>query len=157
INAEFLRIPLEFKFLAMLDQYSDSSMKLLCSKGGVTGRTVKNIIQPISQHISFVLHSMLIGYMERTVMGIYGIRHGGDEPVDEPADIIVVTEGLEVLKSLRNVAVAVAMLFGLISASNLSHPRELKSTFEVIQKVFFNLVGHKLLPKVQALKNKMLE
>uniref|UniRef100_A0A8C1X4F8 PB1 domain-containing protein n=1 Tax=Cyprinus carpio TaxID=7962 RepID=A0A8C1X4F8_CYPCA len=52
INTEFMRIttvPLEFKFLAMLDQYSDSLMKLFQSKGGVTGRTIKNIMQPISQ------------------------------------------------------------------------------------------------------------
>lgn len=42
-------VPLEFKFLAVLDQYSDSLMKIFHTKGGVNGRTIKNIMQPISQ------------------------------------------------------------------------------------------------------------
>ncbi|XP_050959743.1 uncharacterized protein LOC127161139 [Labeo rohita] len=55
INSEFMRIttvPLEFKFLAVLDQYSDSLMKIFHTKGGVNGRTIKNIMQPISQNNS---------------------------------------------------------------------------------------------------------
>lgn len=95
--------------------------------------------------------------MKQTVMGIYIVRHEGHDPVDQPVDVGVVIEGTEVLSSLRNAAVAVAMLFGLIYALNLSYPRELKSTVEVIQKVFFNLDGQRLSPKVQTLKNKMLE
>lgn len=95
--------------------------------------------------------------MEQTVMGIYVVRHEGHEPLDDPEDIGVIIEGVDAISSVRSVAVATAMLFGLIYALNLSYPRELKSTFEVIQKVFFNLDGQRLSPKVQALKNKMLE
>uniref|UniRef100_A0A9J7XUW0 Uncharacterized protein n=1 Tax=Cyprinus carpio carpio TaxID=630221 RepID=A0A9J7XUW0_CYPCA len=91
------------------------------------------------------------------VMGIYIVRSEGHQPGDKPVDVGIVIEGTEVLCSLKNVAVSVAMLFGLTYALNLSYPRELKATFEVIQKVFFNLDGQKLSPKVQALKNKMLE
>lgn len=72
-------------------------------------------------------------------------------------DIGIVIEGTEVLCSLKNVVVAVAMLFGVTCALNLCDPRELKATFEVIQKVFFNPDGQKLSPKLQALKSKMLE
>lgn len=188
INTEFMRIttvPLEFKFLAMLDQYSDSLMKLFQNKGGVTGRTIKNIMQPISQNNSIDMrrecilkalcvylnedHAQLFmeyndcdwvnakEAIEQMVMGIYIVRFEGHQPGDKPVDVGIVIEGTEVLCSLKNVAVAVAMLFGLTYALNLSYPRELKATFEVIQKVFFNLDGQKLSPKVQALKNKILE
>ncbi|XP_016328192.1 uncharacterized protein LOC107677697 isoform X2 [Sinocyclocheilus anshuiensis] len=188
INNEFMRIttvPLQFKFLAMLDKYSDSLMKIFHTKGGVNGQTIKNIMQPVSQSNSIdvrrecILKALCVYLnedhvqlfkeyadcdwlsakeaMKQTVMGIYIVRHEGHDPVDQPVDVGVVIEGTEVLSSLRNAAVAVAMLFGLIYALNLSYPRELKSTFEVIQKVFFNLDGHRLSPKVQTLKNKMLE
>ncbi|KAL1268374.1 hypothetical protein QQF64_033737 [Cirrhinus molitorella] len=95
--------------------------------------------------------------MKQTVMGIYIVQPEGSDAAEELVDIRVVIEGTEVLRSLRNVTVALAMLFGLIYGLNFSYPRELKATSEVIQKVFFNLDGHKLSPKVHALKNKMLE
>ncbi|KAL1252949.1 hypothetical protein QQF64_017642 [Cirrhinus molitorella] len=72
--------------------------------------------------------------MKQTVMVIYIVRPEGSDAAEEPVDIGVVIQGTEVFRSLRNVAVALAMLFGLIYALNLSYLRELKATFEVIQK-----------------------
>ncbi|KAG5260572.1 hypothetical protein AALO_G00305330 [Alosa alosa] len=95
--------------------------------------------------------------MDQTVMGIYNVCHEGHELDDEPEDIRVIIEGVETICSVMSVAVATAMLFGLMYTLNLSYLRELKTSFEVIQKVFFNLHGQRLSPKVQALKNKMLE
>ncbi|KAG5260571.1 hypothetical protein AALO_G00305320 [Alosa alosa] len=55
INNEFARVTtvlLELKFLNMiLDKYSDSLMKMFHSKGGVPGRTIRTIMQPISENI----------------------------------------------------------------------------------------------------------
>ncbi|RXN24148.1 Sterile alpha motif domain-containing 3 [Labeo rohita] len=101
INSEFMRIttvPLEFKFLAVLDQYSDSLMKIFHTKGGVNGRTIKNIMQPISQDCDWLIAKEA---MKQTVMVIYIVRHEGHDPVDQPVDVGVVTEGTEVLSSLR--------------------------------------------------------
>ena len=61
-------------------------------------------------------------------------------------------EGVKVLDELRYVPFAVAMLPALIYALNLSYPRELKYTFEALQKIIMKLDGNKLSTKVQALK-----
>ena len=57
-----------------------------------------------------------------------------------------------VLHELRYVPFAVAMLLALVYALNLSYPRELRYTFEALQKIIMKLDGNKLSAKVQALK-----
>lgn len=54
--------------------------------------------------------------------------------------------------NVGNVPFAVAMLLGLVSTLKLSHPKELKNTFEVLQKIIMELDGNKLSNKVQVLK-----
>ena len=59
------------------------------------------------------------------------------------------------LQDLDNVALAVAMLFGLMYVLNLSYPADLCYTFEVIQKIWMELDGSKLSNKALALKNSL--
>ncbi len=79
--------------------------------------------------------------MEQTVMGVYIILKEGALPDDDPQDIGVLIEGVEVLSDLSSIAQARALLFGLIYCLNLSYPPELKLTFKVLQKIFLNLNG----------------
>ncbi|KAF3686726.1 hypothetical protein EXN66_Car002398 [Channa argus] len=67
--------------------------------------------------------------MEETVMGVYVILKDGALPDDDPHDIGVLIEGVEVLTCLGNIALACALLFGLIYCLDLSYPAELKCTF----------------------------
>lgn len=90
-------------------------------------------------------------------MGIYVICHEGAQEEDEPEEVGVVIEGVELLSNLRSISFAFTMLFGLIYTLNLSYPQELKHTFEFFQKVLMTLDGNRLSPKVQALKIKMLQ
>ena len=69
----------------------------------------------------------------------------------------IVLEGIKVLKDLDNIASAVAMLFGLIYAMNLTYPSNLRYTFEVFQKIFMELDGDKLSNKALALKNRLFQ
>ncbi|CAI5674046.1 uncharacterized protein LOC109194394 isoform X4 [Oreochromis niloticus] len=87
-----------------------------------------------------------------TVFGICVIRSEGAEPGDDPQDVMIVLEGVEVMGELGNVAFAVAMLLGLVYSLNLSYPPELRYTFEVLQKILMELDAHKLSNKVQVLK-----
>lgn len=66
-------------------------------------------------------------------------------------------EGQQVLQDLDSVALAVAMLFGLMYALNLSYPEDLKYCFEVLQKIVMELEGTMLSKKVQVLKNRLCE
>lgn len=89
-------------------------------------------------------------------MGVYVIQKEGAEPGDDPEDIGVLIEGVEVLSGLGNTAIACALLFGLIYCLNLSYPPELKCTFEVLQKILLKLDGQRLSSKAQFLKNKLM-
>uniref|UniRef100_A0A3P9DKH2 Uncharacterized protein n=1 Tax=Maylandia zebra TaxID=106582 RepID=A0A3P9DKH2_9CICH len=91
-----------------------------------------------------------------TVFGICVIRSEGAEPGDDPQDVMIVLEGVEVMGELGSVAFAVAMLLGLVYSLNLSYPPELRYTFEVLQKILMELDAHKLSNKVQVLKTLFL-
>lgn len=59
-----------------------------------------------------------------------------------------------VLQDLDNVALAVAMLFGLFYSLNMSYPSQLSYTFRLIQRVVMELDAARLLRKAQNLKDK---
>lgn len=50
-------------------------------------------------------------------------------------DILVVLEEQIILHDIKDYSHAVAMLMGLLYVLNINYPKELKYTFEVIQKV----------------------
>uniref|UniRef100_A0AAY5KL14 Uncharacterized protein n=1 Tax=Esox lucius TaxID=8010 RepID=A0AAY5KL14_ESOLU len=95
--------------------------------------------------------------IERLVLGVYIVRHDGADATDPPEDVGVVIEGCTVLRDLREAANGCAVLLGLIYCLNLSYPKELRYTFEFLQKVLMELDGNKLSTKVQVLKNKLHE
>ena len=89
-------------------------------------------------------------------MGIFIMTpHVAGEAEAVSSSVAIVLEGQEVIHGLKDVAKATCLLFGLIYALNLIYPKEYKYFFEVIQKVFMELDGDRLSPKVQSLKNKL--
>ena len=56
---------------------------------------------------------------------------------------------------MPSVETAFAMLFRLIYALNLKYPKELQSTFEVVQKVLMELEGKKMSAKVNRLTTQL--
>lgn len=93
--------------------------------------------------------------IEETTVGIYVIKQR--DTSEKPDDIGIVLEGQIVLQELDNVALAAAMLLGLMYAMELSYPAEVKYTFEVLQKVVMELSGPTISKKAQALKNRLFE
>uniref|UniRef100_A0A3Q1JRT8 Uncharacterized protein n=1 Tax=Anabas testudineus TaxID=64144 RepID=A0A3Q1JRT8_ANATE len=90
--------------------------------------------------------------MAETVFGIYLIRHEGADPDDDPEDVGITLEGVKVLSGLRNIPLAIVMLFGLVYALNIDYPPDLKYTFEALQKIIMAMEGNRLSKKVQTLK-----
>uniref|UniRef100_A0A4W5JVM5 Uncharacterized protein n=1 Tax=Hucho hucho TaxID=62062 RepID=A0A4W5JVM5_9TELE len=82
--------------------------------------------------ISSVFHLISLAAVrsiEDTTVGIYIIKdHAASE---EPEDTGIILEGVKVLQDLGNVAFAVAMLFGLMYAMNLSYKTELRYTLSL--------------------------
>ncbi|RXN35615.1 sterile alpha motif domain-containing 3-like isoform X1 [Labeo rohita] len=151
VSTEFKRITtihLQSKFFSELDVHSANLMKAYAKKGGVQGKQIKTIMAPITKDVD---ESTQMAIAE-TVFGIFVIRQEGAEPGDDPADVGIVLEGVEVMSELGTVAFAVVMLLGLVYALNLSYPQELKYTFEVLQKSIMELDANKLSNKAQVLK-----
>ncbi|KAL4008928.1 hypothetical protein ACER0C_002780 [Sarotherodon galilaeus] len=156
IDKEFLRIstvPLLSRFFNELDLYTPRMMELFRGKGGVAGRKMRHIMVAISKDDTIhtrracILKSLCVYLnedheklvkeytnteanteaMEQTVMGVYVIHQEGAEPGDDPENIGVLIEGVE-----------------------------LKCTFEVLQKIIMKLDGQRLSSKAQFLKNKLM-
>ncbi|MEQ2301231.1 hypothetical protein AMECASPLE_033761 [Ameca splendens] len=87
-----------------------------------------------------------------TVFGVFVIRREGAARDDGPEDVGIILEGVQVLSELGNVPVAVAMLFALVYALNLSYTPEWKYAFEALQKLIMGLDGQRLSKKLQVLK-----
>ncbi|XP_030008984.1 uncharacterized protein LOC115432239 [Sphaeramia orbicularis] len=187
VNAEFTRITsvsLLSTFMSNLDHYSNQLMKVFRKKGGAAGHKISMIMAAMDNsptvetrrecvlkafcvYLNENPESFIKEYedvepgamrgMEQKVMEIYVIRHEGAEPTEPPEDVGIIIEGVEVLQDLGDVANGCAVLLGLIYCLNLSYPKDLRYTFEFLQKVLMELDGNRLSTKVQVLKNRLHE
>lgn len=82
------------------------------------------------------------------------VVHGADR--EDPVDVSILLEGREMFPGCGSTAKACTLLMGLVYALNLAYPPTLRYTLEVFQKLFLDLDGVKMSPKVQSLKLKLL-
>lgn len=78
----------------------------------------KIVVHYLSQEVSEGTETALA----ETVFGIFVIPHEGAELINQPEDVGIVLEGMQVMNELGDVPFAVAMLLGLVCALNLSLP-----------------------------------
>lgn len=72
-------------------------------------------------------------------------------------NVAVVVEDTIVLHDLRDIPTAFALLMGTIYCLNLEYPRNMKYSFEFMQKVIMNLKPDHRSPKIHGLRNKLLK
>ncbi|XP_037390186.1 uncharacterized protein LOC119265406 isoform X3 [Pygocentrus nattereri] len=181
ITAEFRRITtvaLEETFMLKLDWYTPRLIQLFRAKGGAAGARMHPLLNDVneSQSVEKKRDAVVCCLMEYLgehqedlfqdcqsehedhtdqTMKVIVIHDAMSE--DDPADVFVVIEGIQVLKGCGNKTKACVLLMGLIYALNLEYPKKLKYTFEVFQKIFLELDGAKLLKRVHSLKSKLME
>ncbi|XP_046880477.1 sterile alpha motif domain-containing protein 3-like isoform X2 [Hypomesus transpacificus] len=180
IKEEFRRITtisLEQRFMHKLDHYTPRLISLMKAKGGVVGTKLRPLLDKLSQHQSIetkreaVIRSLILYLAEKEedlfedcqedsrsdatqhILKIL-VVHGADG--EDPVDVSILLEGKEMLPGCGSSAKACALVMGLIYALNLAYPPTLRYTFEVFQKLFLELDGIKLSPKIQAFKCKLL-
>nr|XP_029137678.1 uncharacterized protein LOC114921648 [Labrus bergylta] len=180
IKEEFRRITtisLEQSFMYKLDHYTPKLTALMKAKGGVVGTRLRPHLDKLSQNPSTdmrrdaVIRGLIL-YLGEKLEELFEdclednrsdathhivkilVVHGTDG--EEPVDVSILLEGKEVLTGCSSTAKACTLLMGLIYALNLAYPSALRYTFEVFQKLFLELNGIKLSPKVHALKLKLL-
>ncbi|XP_056123949.1 uncharacterized protein LOC130102080 [Rhinichthys klamathensis goyatoka] len=77
-------------------------------------------------------------------------------PFPTVVNVAVVLEEEVVMDNLGYFTNALMMLFGLLYAVNMEYPKDLRYTFEAVQKIILNL-GKEYTARIQSLKNKLLQ
>ncbi|XP_048859457.1 uncharacterized protein LOC125726959 [Brienomyrus brachyistius] len=72
-----------------------------------------------------------------------------------PVSTAIIIEGGIVMDDVRDLPLAVCLLFGLSYALHLDYPKNMKNTFNFIQQVMLDLGSKSLKPKLQTLKNQL--
>ena len=71
-------------------------------------------------------------------------------------NVAVILEEEVVMDNLGDFTNALMILFGLLFALNMEYPKDLKYTFEAVQKILLNL-EKECIARIQSLKNKLLQ
>ena len=78
--------------------------------------------------------------------------------VDDPVDMSVVMQGIQVLKRRGNKTKVCLLLIGLIYGLNLECPKKLKYTLKYFRNFFLKLDGAKLLQEgLNSLESKLMQ
>ena len=95
--------------------------------------------------------------IKRMTIGILAIVEDVNEPLPVIySDVALVIEEQVVLRNLGDVPNAFMNLMGLLYVLNMNYPKELKYTFEVIQRLFMGIGVDSCTARVHTLKNKLL-
>ncbi|KAF7688988.1 hypothetical protein HF521_013795, partial [Silurus meridionalis] len=175
IKEEFRRITtisLEETCMFKLDSYTPRLLQLMRPKRGAVGtrmRSLLNTSQSIENKRDAVL-SCLIEYLGEPQEELFQDSQEGQteqtmkvllihNPMaeDDPVDVSIVIEGIQLISGCGYKTKACMLLIGLIYALNLEYPKKLKNTFEVFQKLILELDGVNCLKKVHSLKIKLME
>ncbi|XP_060776399.1 uncharacterized protein LOC132885891 isoform X2 [Neoarius graeffei] len=178
-----MAVPLEEKFMAQLDLHSSQLIRVIRAKGGATRQKTADIMETLDKtddiHLQreCVLKALIIflgedaddlikeyvdsgarlaeNDLEQLTMTVFVIWKEGEGVWEQPEDIGIVIEGVEVLNELTSVTSGCVLLLGLIYVLNLAYPKPLRFTFEVLQKIIVQLAQHKMSPKVQNLYGRL--
>ncbi|KAK7160651.1 hypothetical protein R3I93_008342 [Phoxinus phoxinus] len=77
-------------------------------------------------------------------------------PYPTVVNVAIVLEEEVVMDNLGDFTNALMVLFGLLYAVNMEYPKDLRYTFEAVQKIILNL-GKECTARIQSLKNKLLQ
>lgn len=94
-------------------------------------------------------HTENLEELEQLIMAITVTPKHGASTSNSPKNTAAVIEGVEVITELGDLARACSVLLGLTYTLNLGYPRQLKYTFEILQKLFLELDDSKSVPQEQ--------
>ena len=92
--------------------------------------------------------------LESTTMAVFVLRENSSL-LQQPKEIGIIIDGVEVLNVLPSVAAGVVMLFGLCYASNMEYPQAFRFTFEALQNVLMELGSNKMSSKIRKLNGEL--
>ncbi|KAL2084824.1 hypothetical protein ACEWY4_020342 [Coilia grayii] len=157
VCAEFFRInriDLKSTFLTSLDNHTQGLLTMYRAKArqGRWNNLYKLLEELDSQNTEALgphTQAMKIGILEVT-----DSTNSGPHPT--VVNVAVVLEEEVVMDNLGDFTNAFMMFFGLLYALNMEYPKDLRYTFEAVQKIILNL-GKECTARIQSLKNKLLQ
>ncbi|RXN05340.1 hypothetical protein ROHU_033485 [Labeo rohita] len=141
------------KFNASLDKYTTPLLKLYRKRTDAFGEEMKSLLDKLDEQDTDALSCSTKGVK----IGILSVVEDDVATVTSLPTVIniaIILEEAIVLEDIKDLPSAFAYLFGLLYALNMEYPKELKYSFEVIQKVFMDL-GGTCSSRVQSLKSKL--
>ncbi|KAF7694186.1 hypothetical protein HF521_007939, partial [Silurus meridionalis] len=159
-----------------LDSYTPRLLQLMRPKRGAVGTRMRPLLNTVNKSQSIenkrdAVLSCLIDYLgepqeelfQDFQLNMKNDQEGQTEQTikvllihnpmaeDDPVDVSIVIEGIQVISGCGYKTKACMLLIGLIYSLNLEYPKKLKNTFEVFQKLLLELDGGKCLKKVHSL------
>ena len=92
--------------------------------------------------------------LDSTTMAVFVFRENSSL-LQQPKEIWIIIDGVEVLTELPSVAAGVVMLFGLCYAVNMEYPQGFRFTFEALQKILMELGSNKMSSKIRKLNGEL--
>lgn len=90
-------------------------------------------------------------------VGILIVTEDAERPVPkEVVDVVLAVEESVVLRKLKDVPHAFALLMGLLYVLNIQYPKGLRYMFEVIQKVIMKIGENTCSSRVNGVRNKLM-
>ncbi|XP_041832751.1 uncharacterized protein LOC121634278 isoform X2 [Melanotaenia boesemani] len=178
---------LKIEFFKELDKYTPRFLEIFKSKGGRVGKKLQEYLQhftPRSMDVTVNRTIVLRGLpvilgdenadffktcfdcdepdVSHTSIGILTVISEDDPGSPDSLHLkasgtAIILEGTMVMDDIKDLPDAMCLLFGLIYALNLEYPKQLKNTFDFIQRVLLSLGHQPLKPKIQSLKNLLLQ
>ncbi|XP_065131505.1 uncharacterized protein [Paramisgurnus dabryanus] len=156
ISKEFTRLvskDLSKSFLEGLDGHLSKLIQLFRSKRYEDVPEMTSILESLDKNPSDRDEDVIKGM----VIGILVVVENVMEPLPEfYNDVALVIEEEVVMRHLSDIPNAFLNLMGLVYALNLDYPKELKFTFEVIQRLFIGVGSESCTARVHSLKSKLL-
>ncbi|KAM8728455.1 uncharacterized protein AB9X84_001741 [Acanthopagrus schlegelii] len=168
--------------MAQLDKYSTQLLKIIKKKEGATKAKTTTILEFLDQDVDAdlrrecVLKSLIIYLgecvedlikeytmsekdqaeheLESTTMAVFVLRENSSL-LQEPKEIGIIINGVEVQNVLPSVAAGVVMLFGLCYALNMEYPQGFRFTFQALQKILMELGSNKMSSKIRKLNGEL--
>ena len=92
--------------------------------------------------------------LDSTTMAVFVFRENSSL-LQQPKEIGIIIDGVEVLTELSSVAAGVVMLFGLCYALNMEYLKGFRFTFEALQKILMELGSNKMSSKIRKLNGEL--
>ncbi|KAL7873971.1 hypothetical protein SRHO_G00049410 [Serrasalmus rhombeus] len=155
VYAKFQRIDcidLKSTFLTSLDNHTRGFLKMYRAKANQgRGSDLEVLLEKLDSQDTEALED----HTKNMKMGILEVVKESADPSRSLVNVAVVLEEEVVMDNLPDYTDVFILLFGLLYVINIEYPKDLKYTFEVVQKVFLHL-GNECTARAQSLKNKLV-